>query len=43
MTRMPFLWVEAPERKPGPMKFVLQGVMTVAVLSFCALMVLRSH
>jgi hypothetical protein len=41
MTRMPFLWVEATERKPGPMKVILQALLTVSVLTFCALMVLR--
>jgi hypothetical protein len=39
MTRMPFTWVEKAERKPGRLKRILQGLLTIAVLSFCALLV----
>jgi hypothetical protein len=41
MTRMPFLYHEAPERKQGHLKSLLQALLTFAVLGFCGLMVLR--
>ena len=41
MTRMPFLYVEETQRKQGPLKVILQALLTFAVLGFCALMVLR--
>ena len=41
MTRMPFLYVEAPERKSGRLKVLLQFLLTTAVLTFCTAMVLR--
>jgi hypothetical protein len=40
MTRMPFTWVEEAERKPGRFKRILQALLTIAVLAFCALMIL---
>jgi hypothetical protein len=41
MTRMPFTWVEEPDRKPSRLKIVLQALLTVAVLTFCAILVFR--
>jgi hypothetical protein len=41
MTRMPFLYVEAPERKTGRLKGLLLLLLTAAVLTFCALIVFR--
>ncbi|HZZ89612.1 MAG TPA: hypothetical protein VFE13_14895 [Caulobacteraceae bacterium] len=41
MTRMPFMYAEEARRKQGPLKVVLQAMLTFAVLGFCALMLLR--
>jgi|HubBroStandDraft_3_1064219.scaffolds.fasta_scaffold2626939_1 hypothetical protein len=41
MTRMPFLYVEAPPRKPNWLKFALQLVLTGAVLTFCVVVLGR--
>jgi hypothetical protein len=37
---MPFLYVEAAERRPSKLKIALQFLLTVAVLTFSAIMVL---
>jgi hypothetical protein len=41
MTRMPFLYVETPPRRPNWMKFALQMTLTVAVLTFCVVVLGR--
>jgi hypothetical protein len=40
MTRMPFLYVEAQAHKPSKLKIALQFLLTLAVLTFSALVVL---
>jgi hypothetical protein len=38
---MPIMYVEEPAQKPARLKVVLQFLLTVAVLTFCTLMLLR--
>jgi hypothetical protein len=40
MTRMPFLYVEAPERRPSKLKIALQFLLTLAILAFSAIVAL---
>jgi hypothetical protein len=39
MAKMPFTWTEEPERKPGPMKVIMQVLLVIVVLTFCAVMI----
>ena len=40
MNRMPFLYVEAPARRTSKLKIALQFLLTVAVLTFSAIVAL---
>ena len=39
MAKMPFTWTEEPARKPGPMKRIMQALLVLVVLTFCAVMI----
>jgi hypothetical protein len=41
MSRMPFLYAQAPERKPKWVKFALQVLLAAEVLTFCAYVLLH--
>jgi hypothetical protein len=42
MSRMPFLYAQAPERKPKRLKFALQLLLAAEVLTFCAFVLLHT-
>jgi hypothetical protein len=43
MTRMPFLYVEAQERKSKWPKLVVQILLAVEVVTFCAFLALHTN